>query len=106
MAFYIRLDNDNEIELSTDLNLQERIKLCEDIIEQYPNYFRYIMPKNNKDQNLSGNYASMRLEIMGSYILDATEKDKDYPTLSKYKEKCIKNNEIGMNELEKYNNLL
>ena len=101
MAFYIRLSYDEEIELPTDLELKDRIKLCEDIIEKYPDQFRYVLPKNNKDANIVGNQASIRLEIMGTYILDASKRDKEYPTLSEYKEKRIKSNEINMSELEK-----
>ena len=99
MAFYIRLNYDEEIELPTDLELDERMKLCEDIIEKYPDQFRYVMPKNSKDANIVGNQASMRLEIMGSYILDAS-KDKSCHILSEYKEKRIRSNEINMSELE------
>ena len=100
MAYYLKLNYDEEIELPTELDLNERIKLCEEIIDKYPDQFRYIMPKNSSDANIVGNRASMRLEIMGSYILDASPKDKEYPTLSEYKEKRIKSNEINMSELE------
>lgn len=100
MAYYLKLNYDEEIELPTELELEDRIKLCEEILEKYPDQFRYIMPKNSSDPNIVGNRASMRLEIMGSYILDASPKDKEYPTLTDYKEKRIKKNEINMSGLE------
>lgn len=102
MAYYLKLNYDEEIELPTELELEDRIKFCEDIIAKYPDQFRYILPKNNTDPNIVGNRASMRLEIMGSYILDASPKDKEYPTLSDYKEKRIKSNEINLSELENH----
>lgn len=100
MAYYLKLNYDEEIELPTNLELEDRIKLCEEILEKYPNQFKYILPKNSSDPNIVGNRASMRLEIMGSYILDASPKDKEYPTLTDYKEKRIKKNEINMSGLE------
>ena len=102
MAYYLKMNFDEEIELPTNLGLEDRIKLCEEILDKYPDQFRYIMPKNSSDANIVGNRASIRLEIMGSYILDAAPKDKEYPTLSNYKEKRIKSNEINMSELENH----
>lgn len=102
MSYFLRIGHDTEIELPSELELQERIKLCEEIIEKYPDQFRYVLPKNNKDANIFGNQVSMRLEIMGSYILDAAPKDKEYPVLTEYKEKRIKTNEISMTELENH----
>lgn len=102
MAYYLKLNYDEEIELPTNLELEDRIKLCEEILEKYPDQFKYILPKNSSDPNIVGNRASMRLEIMGSYILDASPRSKEYPTLSDYKEKRIKSNEINMSELENH----
>ena len=102
MAYSIKLDLNNEIELPQHLDLQERIALCEEILEKYPEYFRYVMPKSARDNDVAGRNVTIRLDIMGSYILDAAEKDKEYPVLSDYKKKRIKNNEINISELEKY----
>lgn len=102
MSYFLRLSHDVEIELPSELELQERIKLCEEIIDKYPDQFRYVLPKNSRDANIFGGQVSMRLEIMGSYILDAAPKDKEYPVLTEYKEKRIKTNEISMTELENH----
>lgn len=101
MAFFIKFDKDNQIELPTELNLEERIKLCQEITDKYPEYFEVKMPENNKDMNIAGNKASLRLEIMGSYILAGADNDKDYPTLTQYKQDMIKESECSLEELNK-----
>ena len=58
------------------------------------------MPKNNKDANIVGNQASMRLELLGTYILGAADKDKERPVMTEYKEKRINKNEVNMSYLE------
>ena len=98
---YIRMFDNKEVELPQELNLQERIAFCEKIIEEHPESFEYMMPKNNKDPNTFGTQVSMRLELLGTYILNAAEKDKDCPIMSEYKEKKIIKNEINMSFLEK-----
>lgn len=97
---YVRLMNDEEIELPQELELEERIALCQKIIDDHPISFEYIMPKNNKDANIVGEQASMRLEILGTYILSAVEKDKEHPVMSKYKDKKVSKNEVNMSYLE------
>lgn len=101
---YVRLMNDEEIELPQELDLEERIALCQKIVDEHPMSFKYIMPKNNTDANIVGEQASMRLELLGTYILGAVEKDKEHPVMSRYKDKKISKNEVSMSYLEhKYN---
>ena len=69
---YLRLMDGSEIDLPNNLDLQSRIDLCNKIIEEHEESFRYIMPKSNKDTNYVGTQASIRLELMGTYILSAT----------------------------------
>lgn len=97
---YIRLMNDEEIELPQELDLEERIALCQKIVDEHPMSFKYIMPKNNTDANIVGEQASMRLELLGTYILGAVEKDKEHPVMSRYKDKKISKNEVSMSYLE------
>lgn len=93
---YLRLMDGSEIDLPNNLDLQSRIDLCNKIIEEHEESFRYIMPKSNKDTNYVGTQASIRLELMGTYILSATKRDKNVPIMSEYKEKRIADNEINM----------
>lgn len=93
---YLRLMDGSEIDLPNELELQERIDLCNKIIEEHEESFRYIMPKSNNDPNYVGTQASIRLELMGTYILAATKRDKNIPIMSEYKEKRIAENEINM----------
>lgn len=91
---YVRLIDGSEIELPKELDLQERIDLCDKITKEHSDSFKYIMPKNSSDSNYVGVQASMRLELLGTYILDAVEKDKKRPVLSEYKSKRIAKNEV------------
>ena len=97
---YIKLLDGKEIELPQELDVDERIALCQKITDEYPESFQYVMPKNNKDPNLYGNQVSMRLEMLGTYILNAVDNDKEHPVMTEYKEKRINKNEISMTYLE------
>ena len=48
---YLRLMDGSEIDLPNNLDLQSRIDLCNKIIEEHEESFRYIMPKSNKYTN-------------------------------------------------------
>ena len=101
MNYYIKISNDLTIELSGDLNTQERIKLCENIIEEYPQYFKHYDSSIPFTIGDSGNKISRRLEIMADYILASTKIDSEYTILSDYKEKRNKNSEVFFSELER-----
>ena len=97
---YVRLMHGEEVELPQELDLDERIALCQKIIDEHPDSFKYVLPQSNKDANNVGNQASMRLELLGTYILNAVEKDKECPVLTEYKEKKVNKNEINVSYLE------
>lgn len=99
MAYYIRLQ-DCEVELPQELDLDERKAFCDKLIEENLDYFVYTLPKNAKDDNIAGGMVSKRLEIMASYILEASNIDKEYSTLSRFKRSNILKNEINMSDLE------
>ena len=101
MNYYIKISNDLTIELSGELNTQERIKLCEDIIEEYPQYFKHYDSSIPFTIGDGGNKISRRLEIMADYILASTKIDSEYTILSDYKEKRNKNSEVFFSELER-----
>lgn len=94
MSFYIKMDNEIDICLPNEYTLEERIQLCDQIINEYPQYF---------DMSLSN--TSHRLETMANYILDIANKDIEYPVLTSYKERRNKIKEITFSEIEqKYDN--
>lgn len=95
MAFYIKLDGDSDYCLPSEYILEDRIELCYKIIDEYPQYF-----------DMTLNSTPHRLDVMGSYILEATNKDDDYPLLTSYKERRNKIKEVTFGELEqKYDNI-
>lgn len=89
MSYFIRMDDGSKIDLPQELNVEERISLCEEILEKYSDNFEVGL-KNR----------SYRLEIMGSYIIDGDKKSKEYPTLTTYRHKRNKNKEKIFSELE------
>lgn len=99
MSYYIRLDNDRTIELPTELNTKERIELCETIIADYPNYFQQCLAGSNCSE-VASYKVELRLEIMANYLLNSIENKVEYPLISKYRSKQIKNNEKLFSEME------
>lgn len=89
MSYFIRMDNGSKIELPQELNVEERICFCEEILDKYSDNFEAGL-KNR----------SYRLEIMGSYILDGDKQNKEYPTLTAYRHRRNKNKEKNFSELE------
>lgn len=95
MAFYIKLDGDSDYCLPSEYILEDRIELCYKIIDEYPQYF-----------DMTLNSTPHRLDVMASYILEAANKDDDYPLLTSYKKRRNKNKEVTFGELEqKYDNI-
>lgn len=94
MVFYIKIDGGIDIQLPIEYTLDERISFCDNIINEHPQYF-----------DMALNSTSHRLDIMANYILDAANKDGEYPLLTAYKERRNKIKEITFSEIEqKYNN--
>ena len=102
MAFYLKLDVDNTIELSTDLNVEERKELCMEIIEKYPQYFEQSLPKASNQKSNASERVCVRLDIMSTYILNAVpiSEDGEYKRLTHYKEKRNANSEIPLSAFE------
>lgn len=99
MGYYIKLDNDDKIELPSELGTEQRIKLCEDIINSYPLYFKQCLPGSNCTE-LASYKVEMRLEVMANYILGSIDKDDDNPVMSEYKQKLVNNLEKPFSEFE------
>lgn len=97
MSYYIKLDQNNEIELPNDKNLEERIALCNEIIEKYPQYFEQ---KIDRGGSGAGAKAVIRLSIMADYLLACGDNKGDYPTLTNYKENQKNINEITFSDFE------
>lgn len=103
MAYYIRLDDDETIDLPTEYELQERIELCERIIEEYPKYFEQHIAGSNCSEQVARK-TEIRLDIMANYILNSASTIERAPVLSRYKQKRVQNTEKSFSDLEhKYN---
>lgn len=103
MAYYIMLENGKTIDLPTELSLEERIDLCERIINEYPLYFTQHIAGSNCSEQVAYK-TELRLEIMANYILNAEKERVQGSVISRYKEKRIRKSEAIFSELEyKYN---
>lgn len=99
MSFCLKLKRNEIVVLPSEKNLQERIELCNELLEQFSEYF-YQYPSGITGCIGSAKVCA-RLEAMANYILDAADKDKDCTILSKYKENQAKINEVAFSTLEK-----
>lgn len=97
MSYYIKLDQNNEIELPSDKTLEERIAICNEIIKKYPQYFEQ---KIDKGGSGAGAKAVIRLSIMADYLLACCDNKGEYPTLTSYKENQQVVNEITFSDFE------
>lgn len=100
MNYFIKLNKDLTIELSNDLDTQERVELCNELIEQYPMYFKPWESGIAVNLKNVGNSAYRRLELLADYILDSTPNNDDYSLLTRYKEKRNKQTEVVFSDLE------
>lgn len=89
MAFFIKLDSGDKVDLPQEYDVHERVKFCDEIIDKYVDNFAVGLRNR-----------SYRLEVMANYILDAADKDKEYPTITSYKEVRNKVRERKFSELE------
>lgn len=101
MNFCIKLNQNEIITLPADKNLQERIELCDRLIEEFSDYF-YQQPSNDNG-HIGSSKVCARLEAMANYILNGASNER-CTIMSEYKDKLVKNNEIPFSILEnRYN---
>ena len=101
MNFCIRLNQNEIIALPADKNLQERIELCDRLIEEFSEYF-YQQPTSEKGV-VGSSKVCARLEAMANYILNGASIGSG-AIISEYKDKLIRNTEVPFSTLEnRYN---
>lgn len=88
------MDN-RKIELPNDLDLAERIELCQKIIDDNYEYFEYKLPTSTQGQIDSSEKVVIRLSVMGDYIYAASP-SPDKPILSHHAEKQIIKHEVPL----------
>ena len=95
--FRIILTNE-VIELDNNLSVDERIRVCEEIIAAHPEEFEYSIP-TGKPKPIELDYSEKvksRLNIMGEYIYQASPNSTTHPTITRYKEKRNRKREVVM----------
>lgn len=93
---------DDVIELNNDLSVDERIKLCEQILAAYPEEFEYTIP-TGKPKPIELDYSEKvksRLRTMGEYIYQASPSPECKTVISKYRERIDKVREIKMENMD------
>ena len=100
MSFYIKLDGNDDIELPNNKTLEERIALCNEIIDKYPEYFEQKLQIGNKNEGTASYKTMLRLSIMADYLLACDTKKGEYSTLSDYKIAQKNDNEITFSDFD------
>ena len=100
MAFYIKFDHNHEIELPSDKTLEERIALCNEIVDKYPQYFEQKLESSDRNGAGASYKTMLRLSIMANYLLACAPKSSEYPILTNYKSNQNKVNEITFSDFE------
>ncbi len=98
MIYKIILNSEKSIVLPTDLQLEERIKFCEDLIAKYPEEFEYVIPDKGNNYDFCQKVEN-RLSIMGEYIYDASEY-KLVNVITEWGKRRNKRREIPFSHLE------
>ena len=92
---------DSEIKLPEYLSVQERIKLCEMITEEYPEFFTYEIPPSRYTGIHSSDRVKRRLRIMGEYIFDASPDKREAHVITRYKQARNYKRELPFSALER-----
>ena len=94
MGFFIYLDKGRKIDLPNSRTCEERIKLCEQIIEKYPEYFEYALPSGKVSGPMNASEKVVqRLRVMGEYIYQSSPATENNVTTA-WKKKRNKKKEI------------
>lgn len=88
----ILLGNGEKINLPKSLNVSERIEFVDKLTREYP--FSFTLTDNNEHNRL----VSIRLDILGTYILHA-DKNKGNYIMSRHKVKSRAKNEIPFSSI-------
>lgn len=100
MSYFIKISHDNIIELTTDKTLEERLEICQNIIDTYPDKFVF---KSHTDKTSNGTWngkVSNRLKFMADYILLACDKNGEYKILDDTKLKRRQQKELLFSQLQ------
>lgn len=86
------------IELDNDLDVNERIKLCEQILAAYPEEFVYTIP-TSRPKAIELDYSEKvksRLRTLGEYIYQASPNPERQTVITRYREKVDRVREVKM----------
>lgn len=97
------MDNGERVILPEYDDVKERISFVEELIEKYPNDFRYTLRNESKGNITHGRIVCNRLDLLATYILASdkgSKKFNKYPTQSQYKKKQIRRHEISCGDVD------
>lgn len=89
MAYFVKMDDGTKIELPQELDVQERVKFCDELIKTHEENFAIGLRNRG-----------YRLEAMANYILNGTSKDTEYPIETEHKVRRNRIREKKFSELE------
>lgn len=100
--YRLELD-DEEVRLPEYLLLNQRMQLCEMLIELNPDYFTYELPPSKYTGIHSSDRVERRLSILGEYIYDASPCEESSSVVTRYKKSRNVKREVPFSALERTN---
>jgi len=98
---YLKINEQIEIDLPEDLDIEDRKKLCQEIIDKYPDYFNYTLPTSKNDKH--GENVQRKLNILASYLYKCVKDTKTDNILTEYREKRNNKREIKLSTIDYIN---
>jgi hypothetical protein len=95
---YLNINSNIKVDLPDNYNLEERKILCEQIIEEYKEYFTYTLPGTKNDR--SGEKVQRRLSVMATYIYNSGKDIKTDNIMTEYREKRNREREIKFSTVD------
>lgn len=96
---YFLLLGDEKVLLDSNLDVRERIELCDRITKDYSQYFKYTL-RNNQDYISAGELVEKRLDTLATYILSACPSDEERSYDTTYKSRIRRINEANFTSFD------
>lgn len=93
--------SDGVVELDGKMPFEEKKRELERIISEHPDEFTYFVPdkKETKYEQQAMDLIEYRLHVLGSWLLQGEQQDKEYSVMSAYAEKRNKKTQLSYETL-------
>ena len=98
---YLRINDNIKIDLPEHYDIDQRKQLCNELIDEYHEYFVYKLPKSPND--MFGENVQRRLSVLATYLYKCVKDVKNDNVLSDYKERRNNIKEIKFSSINNLN---